>query len=63
MSDQRLRELLKQAVCEHKSRTGGNDYLLCNDCDLMWNYCREGPHDALKRQVGAALAAIELEGL
>ena len=45
-----------QAACQHDDRTGGNDYLLCNTCGLMWDYQREGPTDALLRN---ALAEID----
>lgn len=45
--------LIGCAKCKHESRTGGNDYLLCNDCHLMWDYRREKPADAIVRMLAA----------
>jgi len=56
-AEEKVKTALKQAACSHENRTGGNDYLLCNDCGLMWDYRREGPQDALKRIAEAALTA------
>lgn len=37
--------LQQMAKCNHTNRTGGNDYHLCHDCDLMWDYRRESAQD------------------
>ncbi len=41
--------VLKAARCAHEHRAGGNDYLTCSDCQLMWDYRRETANDALVR--------------
>lgn len=51
--------LVKQAACEHKDCTGGNDYLLCNNCDLMWDYRREKASAALARAIVAETQRTE----
>lgn len=45
----RLDVLTKMVQCEHPSRTGSNDYMLCNDCGLSWDYRCESPDAALVR--------------
>lgn len=51
-------DLLKLIRCGHADRTGGNDYLLCNVCGVMWDYRREGPKDAVERAITDQLAAL-----
>jgi hypothetical protein len=55
---ERATQLIKQANCQHKDKTGGNDYQLCNECDLMWDYRREKPADALLRYQTELLALL-----
>jgi hypothetical protein len=54
-----LRWWLTSAICEHVDRAGGNDYILCNRCGLMWDYRREGPTQEVARYVAAVLADTE----
>lgn len=39
--------IIKMARCQHEKRGGGNDYMLCDDCGLMWDCRRESAHDGL----------------
>ncbi len=50
--------LLKQSDCEHIKRAGGNDYLLCDDCGLMWDYRRERPEQRAQIDFYAASHAL-----
>ena len=38
---------IKMARCSHANAAGGNDYILCNDCGLMWDYRKETANDGL----------------
>lgn len=42
-----LEEIVAMARCAHENRAGGNDYILCNDCHLMWDYRKESANDGL----------------
>jgi hypothetical protein len=33
-----LEKALLQIACPHKGVSGGNDYLMCWDCGLEWDY-------------------------
>jgi len=60
-------ELRRMIACgrkgAHDNRTGGNDYHLCNDCGLMWDYRREHWPDALLNLLFDKLADFqEVEG-
>lgn len=46
-----VEQIAKTLTCEHKRRSGGNDYIECSDCGLMWDYRKEGPQDALRRHL------------
>lgn len=48
--------LIQAARCAHQSATGGNDYHLCNDCGLSWDYRRETAEDALRREINTAIS-------
>ena len=41
MTDDTLGRLIKQAGCQHTKRMGGNDYIECFDCGLLWDYRRK----------------------
>jgi hypothetical protein len=51
-----IQRLLTMAACAHEHRAGGNDYLLCNDCGLMWDYRRESADRGLINHFAALLA-------
>lgn len=51
-------EWLKQARCEHGNRGGGNDYIECFDCGLMWDYRRETYTQGLARSVAGVLQLL-----
>ena len=59
-----LRALATQVECAHDNRTGGNDYILCHDCGLVWDYRQPGWHglEGARRALAAnirALAAVQ----
>ena len=41
--EQALRKLATQLICRHPHVSGGNDYILCDDCELMWDYAKHDP--------------------
>lgn len=49
---------LRFLTCEHAAVTGGNDYQLCTDCGLQWDYRRgwEGYASAVRAAYAAHLA-------
>lgn len=47
-------ELTKKMRCIHRQCSGGNDYMECGDCGLVWDYRIEGPNDAIVRQAFTA---------
>jgi hypothetical protein len=47
--------------CLHEKRAGGNDYLRCDDCGLMWDYRREGPDRGLVIYLRERIAEIRCE--
>lgn len=50
-----MQRLVKMARCSHEDRAGGNDYILCNTCGLMWDYRRVFPEqEVLSRFVTLA---------
>lgn len=51
--------ILRSIRCAHENRTGGNDYILCHDCGLMWDY-RKWP-DWTTGAREAIAAAVESE--
>lgn len=59
-------KLLKMVACKHdgKDCAGGNDYILCNACGLMWDYRRGNEVGILVvlREM-TAMKLAELEGL
>jgi|SRR5581483_4969012 len=50
--EQRYREALQRVVCKHdpSHRSGGNDYSLCEDCGLVWDYRKIMPQEAAKAE-------------
>lgn len=40
-------KLVRQSLCAHESVSGGNDYHLCNDCHLTWDYRTSSATQAL----------------
>lgn len=52
-----IQQLLVMLACPHEHRTGGNDYLLCLHCDLMWDYRSQQPDAKLKKLVADRLTA------
>ena len=52
-------DLTQRAVCNHSRRTGGNDYLECLECGLMWDYRKETAEQRLIRDLLAALVQAE----
>lgn len=47
--DEATRErIAKQLICRHEHVSGGNDFIECADCDLVWDYGKLTPLIALK---------------
>ena len=53
---ERLRAAAKRVTCQHEGRTGGNDYIYCEDCGLAWDYRRTTASEEGLKQLRAALA-------
>jgi hypothetical protein len=43
-----VKNIAKQLICRHEKAVGGNDYILCNECGLEWDYTKTDPVTALK---------------
>lgn len=56
-ADTRAR-LLAMTRCQHENRAGGNDYILCSDCGLMWDYRKEQPSDVLVQLLVAEVQGV-----
>ena len=50
-----VEQFIVQARCQHPNRTGGNDYILCPDCYLVWDYRRETADARLVSDISALL--------
>lgn len=48
--------LVKMVGCAHEERSGGNDYLECSDCGLMWDWRKETPQRALFNKLTSLLS-------
>lgn len=51
---QALEGALRQVLCQHVQRSGGNDYMECSDCALMWDYRSNQQPQDVARMLGAA---------
>ncbi len=47
--DPELEKIAKQLICTHRDCSGGNDYLECHKCGLVWDYGKSNPLIALKK--------------
>jgi DNA repair exonuclease SbcCD nuclease subunit len=56
-------DLLKMLRCPHDERTGGNDYLLCHQCGLQWDYRKWPDWSAGARDMLAQLVSAHVETL
>jgi hypothetical protein len=45
-----LKAALRHAICDHVHTSGGNDYVLCRDCELEWDYRRTTAKLAVKAE-------------
>jgi hypothetical protein len=55
--------LLKMVRCPHDERTGGNDYILCHQCGLQWDYRKWPDWSAGARDMLAQLVSAHVETL
>ncbi len=53
-----LDAIRKMRDCQHDNRTGGNDYILCHDCGLQWDYRRETADAGLVNYLLAEIARL-----
>jgi hypothetical protein len=58
-----LQRFQQQFACNHDKRTGGNDYILCLDCDFSWDYRRMPEPDPHLRVLAGEWLRVNLPAL